>query len=120
MSRPALCVCVCAATTVAGCRPRLGDRVLVGNQVQLGHKHAQAYLFHTATLSATVAEVAQVRQAFQDSLAELRATGRSYLAPPKAPQFGVGHSNGALLHLLINSYEPGATDANAIISYNNL
>lgn len=62
----------------------------------------------------------QVRQAFLDSLAELRATGRSYLVPPKAPQFGVGHSNGALLHLLINSYEPGATDANVIISYNNL
>jgi alpha-beta hydrolase superfamily lysophospholipase len=62
----------------------------------------------------------QVRQAFLDSLAELKATGRSYLVPPKAPQFGVGHSNGALLHLLINSYEPGATDANVIISYNNL
>lgn len=61
-----------------------------------------------------------MRQAFLDSLAELKATGRSYLVPPKAPQFGVGHSNGALLHLLISSYEPGATDANVIISYNNL
>jgi alpha-beta hydrolase superfamily lysophospholipase len=61
-----------------------------------------------------------VRQAFVDSLAELRATGRAYLAPPKAPQFGVGHSNGALLHLLIGAFEPGASDANVIISYNNL
>jgi hypothetical protein len=40
--------------------------------------------------------------------------------PAKAPCFGVGHSNGALLQLLIGSLEPGATQANVIISYNNL
>jgi hypothetical protein len=31
-----------------------------------------------------------------------------------------GHSNGALLQLLIGSLKPGATQANVIISYNNL
>lgn len=62
----------------------------------------------------------EVRQVFIDSIAELRAHGRSYLVPPKAPHFGVGHSNGALLHLLIGSLEPGATQANVMISYNNL
>ncbi|WIA39607.1 hypothetical protein OEZ86_005689 [Tetradesmus obliquus] len=61
-----------------------------------------------------------VRQTFLDSVAELRRSGRSYLTPQKAPCFGVGHSNGALLHLLIGSLEPAATQANVIISYNNL
>lgn len=62
----------------------------------------------------------RVRQTFLDSIAELKAAGRSYLVPAKAPVFGVGHSNGALLHLLIGSLEPNATVANVIISYNNL
>jgi hypothetical protein len=61
-----------------------------------------------------------VRKTFLDSVAELRSSGRSYLVPAKAPCFGVGHSNGALLQLLIGSLEPGATQANVIISYNNL
>lgn len=61
-----------------------------------------------------------MRQTFVDSVAELRRSGRSYLVPQKAPFFGVGHSNGALLHLLIGSLEPAATQANVIISYNNL
>jgi hypothetical protein len=61
-----------------------------------------------------------VRKTFLDSVSELRRSGRSYLVPAKAPCFGVGHSNGALLQLLIGSLEPGATQANIIISYNNL
>jgi alpha-beta hydrolase superfamily lysophospholipase len=61
-----------------------------------------------------------VRQSFVDSIQELRTAGRSYLVPPRAPQFAVGHSNGALLHLLTSSFEQGATQGNVIISYNNL
>eukprot|EP00878_Enallax_costatus_P040893 GHUV01047301.1.p1 GENE.GHUV01047301.1~~GHUV01047301.1.p1 ORF type:complete len:166 (+),score=30.66 GHUV01047301.1:136-633(+) len=62
----------------------------------------------------------QVRQMFLDSVAELKSKGRSYLVPAKAPVLGVGHSNGALLHLLIGSLEPNATAGNVVISFNNL
>ena len=46
--------------------------------------------------------------AFDGAVAELRAAGRAYLAPPGAPVVGVGHSNGALLHLLLGALPPAA------------
>jgi hypothetical protein len=61
----------------------------------------------------------EVSSAFSAALAELRASGRGYLAPPGAPVVGVGHSNGALLHLLIGAVAPGHADANVLVSYNN-
>ncbi|GLC46383.1 hypothetical protein PLESTB_001769300 [Pleodorina starrii] len=73
-----------------------------------------------------------VRRQFLDSLQELRTgpragagpgagagAARADLAPPGAPVFGVGHSNGSLLHLLIGSFFPGATESNIIMSFNN-
>ena len=57
--------------------------------------------------------------AFDAATAELRAGGRGYLAPKGAPVVGVGHSNGALLHLLIGAVAPGHADANILVSYNN-
>ncbi len=41
------------------------------------------------------------------------------LVPVDKPVLGVGHSNGSLLHLLINARNPGATQANVIMSFNN-
>lgn len=62
---------------------------------------------------------AAVAADFTAALGELRATGRSYLAPPGAPVVGVGHSNGALLHLLVGAVAPGHADANVLVSFNN-
>ncbi|KAG2502253.1 hypothetical protein HYH03_000739 [Edaphochlamys debaryana] len=60
-----------------------------------------------------------MRQRFLDSVAELRASGLGEAAPPEAPCFGLGHSNGALLHMLIGSFYPGATASNIVMSFNN-
>ncbi|KXZ45823.1 hypothetical protein GPECTOR_50g617 [Gonium pectorale] len=61
-----------------------------------------------------------VRSLFLASVEELRnQPNGEALAPVGVPTFGVGHSNGALLHLLIGSYFPGATDSNICISFNN-
>lgn len=60
-----------------------------------------------------------VRQQFLDAVSELRTTGRRYLAPEAAPTIGMGHSNGALLHLLIGCLFDRPSDANVIVSYNN-
>ena len=58
-------------------------------------------------------------QMFMSTLAMLRGGERRALAPPGLPVHGVGHSNGALLHLLIGSlYAPGNA-SNIIISFNN-
>ncbi|KAG2439662.1 hypothetical protein HXX76_005012 [Chlamydomonas incerta] len=61
-----------------------------------------------------------VRQQFLDSVAELRgAAGLPDAAPDGVPVIGMGHSNGALLHLLIGSFFPGAAATNIVISFNN-
>ncbi|GIL85485.1 hypothetical protein Vretimale_13417 [Volvox reticuliferus] len=60
-----------------------------------------------------------VRQQFLDSVDELRRSGRGDWVPLEAPTFGLGHSNGSLLHLLIGSLFPGATDSNIVMSFNN-
>ena len=58
--------------------------------------------------------------AFDAAVAELRAGGRAFRAPPGAPVVGVGHSNGALLHLLMGAALPGRNAAgNVLISFNN-
>jgi len=56
---------------------------------------------------------------FAAAVEELRRGGRSYLVPAAAPVVGVGHSNGALLHLLIGALLPGHAAANVMISFNN-
>ncbi|EFJ53275.1 hypothetical protein VOLCADRAFT_72563 [Volvox carteri f. nagariensis] len=73
----------------------------------------------------------RVRRQFEDSLSELRSSNSSSsssssiglagsdVAPLDVPLFGVGHSNGSLLHMLIGSYFPGAANSNIIMSYNN-
>lgn len=49
----------------------------------------------------------------------LRQTGRGYLVPDDRPIHGIGHSNGALLHLLIGSIYAPASASNILISFNN-
>uniref|UniRef100_A0A7S3VIW0 Alpha/beta hydrolase fold-3 domain-containing protein n=1 Tax=Dunaliella tertiolecta TaxID=3047 RepID=A0A7S3VIW0_DUNTE len=64
---------------------------------------------------------ATVRQDFMDSVQELRGnSSQSWMVPAGVPVLGVGHSNGALLHLL-NSSQSGQvyTVANVLVSYNN-
>ncbi len=41
------------------------------------------------------------------------------LAPLDVPLLGVGHSMGALMHLLIGSRHAGSTSGNVVISFNN-
>lgn len=61
-----------------------------------------------------------VRTQFLRTLRELRKnSSTASLAPEDKPVFGVGHSNGSLLHLLIGSQHPGTTQGNVVISYNN-
>ncbi|GFR42362.1 hypothetical protein Agub_g3058, partial [Astrephomene gubernaculifera] len=40
-------------------------------------------------------------------------------APDDVPVFGLGHSNGSLLHLLIGCLHPGASHSNMLLSFNN-
>lgn len=60
-------------------------------------------------------------QAFQDTLQALRQGGPQYswMAPEPLPLLGVGHSNGALLHLLVGAMCKPAYKGNVIISFNN-
>lgn len=60
-----------------------------------------------------------VAASFRAAVAELRASGRAYLAPPGSAVVGVGHSNGALLHLLVGAAAPGHARANVLVSFNN-
>lgn len=58
-------------------------------------------------------------QSFQDTLTTLRQTNQGWIVPEGKPLHGVGHSNGALLHLLIGSQYGAVNDSNVAISYNN-
>lgn len=49
----------------------------------------------------------------------LRSSGQGWLVPEDRPIHGVGHSNGALLHLLIGSIYAPASASNVLISFNN-
>lgn len=62
-----------------------------------------------------------VRSAFLDAIDILRAGGAdaAALAPQDVPLLGLGHSNGALMHLLIGTLEERPTATNILISYNN-
>ncbi len=61
-----------------------------------------------------------VRQQFESAVAELRLSpGGARVAPDGAPVFGLGHSNGSLLHLLIGSFYPQPAASNILISFNN-
>lgn len=61
----------------------------------------------------------RVKEQFDSDLEALRAAGRRAWVPEKAPVCGVGHSNGALLHLLIGSLYQAPAAANVVISFNN-
>ena len=58
-------------------------------------------------------------QKFLTTLAKLRAGPQAALAPAGLPVHGVGHSNGALLHLLIGSLYAPQNASNVLISFNN-
>ena len=61
-----------------------------------------------------------VRQQFESALEELRLSpDGARVAPGGAPVFGLGHSNGSLLHLLIGSFYPQPTTSNVLVSFNN-
>jgi len=63
---------------------------------------------------------AGVRNKFLNTVGELRGSqSLARLCPENAPTFGVGHSNGALLHLLMGCYFDSPTTSNVIISFNN-
>jgi len=58
-------------------------------------------------------------QKFNATVDSLRQTGQGYLVPDDRPIHGIGHSNGALLHLLIGSIYAPASASNVLISFNN-
>lgn len=62
----------------------------------------------------------QVHASFLDTIEQLRTQGRGYLVPRGAPTHGVGHSNGALLLLLIGALFDRPVRSNVVISFNNL
>ena len=54
-----------------------------------------------------------------EGVAHLRATGQEWMVPDVAVH-GLGHSNGALLHLLIGACcQPQSRASNVLISFNN-
>ena len=58
-------------------------------------------------------------QRFSACVDALRASGQGFLVPDDRPVHGVGHSNGALLHLLIGAALAPPNASNALISFNN-
>lgn len=61
----------------------------------------------------------QLPQDFLGTLDVLQSSDKAWMAPQGAPLHGVGHSNGALMHLLISSLARTENASNVIISYNN-
>ncbi|KAK9843219.1 hypothetical protein WJX74_008833 [Apatococcus lobatus] len=62
----------------------------------------------------------RVQEAFEAALAELRVDRlRRWAVPQGLPVHGIGHSNGALLHLLIGCQQATPNQSNIIISFNN-
>ena len=58
-------------------------------------------------------------QDFMSSVDVMRQTNQAWMVPRGLPVHGIGHSNGALLHLLIGSQSRSENASNVIISYNN-
>ena len=58
-------------------------------------------------------------QKFTACLELLRGSGQGFLVDEDLPVHGVGHSNGALLHLLIGAMLAPQNASNALISFNN-
>ena len=58
-------------------------------------------------------------QKFNGCIDTLRRTGQGWLVPDDQPIHGIGHSNGALLHLLIGSIYAPVSASNVLISFNN-
>ena len=58
-------------------------------------------------------------QDFLSSVDVMRQTNQAWMVPRGLPVHGIGHSNGALLHLLIGSQGCSENASNVIISYNN-
>lgn len=60
-----------------------------------------------------------VAQKFQRCVEDLRSTGRQWMVPEGVGIHGLGHSNGALLHLLIGSLFAVPNTSNILLSFNN-
>lgn len=62
-----------------------------------------------------------VRRSFLEAVSSLQAGGAdtAFLAPADVPLLGLGHSNGALMHLLIGTQEERPVASNVLISFNN-
>lgn len=58
-------------------------------------------------------------QSFDSCVAKLRESEHAALVPKDVPVHGVGHSNGALMHLLISSLHQSTVASNVLMSYNN-
>jgi len=58
-------------------------------------------------------------QDFLRTLDVLRGSELAWTVPQGAELHGVGHSNGALLHLLIGSQFRTSNASNVVISFNN-
>jgi hypothetical protein len=58
-------------------------------------------------------------QRFEAAVGELRASGQGFLVPEDRGVHGVGHSNGALLHLLIGATAAPPNASNVLLSFNN-
>lgn len=58
-------------------------------------------------------------QKFEACVGELRASGQGFLVPEDRGVHGVGHSNGALLHLLIGATAAPPNASNVLLSFNN-
>jgi len=58
-------------------------------------------------------------QNFLRCVTQLRNEGRGLWVPEDAPLHGIGHSNGALMHLLIGAFYDRPVASNVAISFNN-
>lgn len=58
-------------------------------------------------------------QKFERCVGELRASGQGFLVPEDRGVHGIGHSNGALLHLLIGATAAPPNASNVLLSFNN-
>jgi hypothetical protein len=58
-------------------------------------------------------------QEFLGTLDLLRESEKAWMAPEGVALHGIGHSNGALLHLLIGSQSRPSNASNVAISFNN-
>lgn len=100
----------------AGAAPQLAYALLIQLLAEAGFL-VVATPFKVTFFHAECAKA--VHQSFQDCMATLQRSPDAWLIPRDGPIHGVGHSNGALLHLLIASMHSVPNASNIIISFNN-